>query len=126
MNPTLQKRYHQRQQPFTLSPLQTKSLPQKQQEQTLLFPWLIRVSQNTRGQTQFFHPLLNYAPLSCNSLVLDFNKLYVIPLGSNIFIWDYDIEKENIAHNCFYMFPEKVVVVTCHGKNPLIVSTLRS
>jgi len=103
-----------------------KPPPQKEEEQTLLRPRLIRVSQNTRGLTRFFHPLLNNDPISCKGLVLDFNKLFVLHLGSIISICKCGIKPKNEADDCFYIFPEKVVAAMCHGKNPLIVAALNA
>ncbi|AES74963.1 putative F-box domain-containing protein [Medicago truncatula] len=101
--------------------------PQQQQEQqTLLRPWLIRVSQNTRGKTRFFHPLFCDSPLPRINLILDFRKLSLLHLGSNTFTRDFDTYSQHQPFNSDYMFPEKVIAVTCHGKNPLIVATISS
>ena len=97
---------------------------QEEEEQTLLRPRLIRVSRNKRSQTRFFHPLLNYDPISCKRFVLDFNKLSVLHLGSIISICGCGIKPKNEDDDYFYIFPEKVVAATCHGKNPLIVAAL--
>jgi len=103
-----------------------KPPPQQQEEQTLLRPWLIRVSQNTRGRTRFFHPLFCDSPLPRINLMLDFRKLSLLHLGSNTFTRDFDTYSQHQPFNNDYMFPEKVVAVTCHGKNPLIVATISS
>jgi len=59
--------------------------------------------------------------------MLDFNKLPILHLGSNFFLMDFDFTfNDKLYNSCDYMYPKKVVVVTCHGKKPLIVGTLTS
>jgi len=118
--------------------------PPPQQQNLRLRPWLIRITQNSRGETQLFHPLCPYqSPCPYDfPYVLDFNKFsYVVHLGtfysiikeepterSEFRYWnfedeafEYAIERkkmENMARGI------KVVAVTCHGKNPLALGTL--
>jgi len=100
--------------------------PQQQQEQPILRPWLIRVGQNTHGQTKYFHPVIRNCSFDFHS-VLDYNKLSVLHLGSTFFILDFDFKLNRQLFNRHdYMYPTKVVAVTCHGKKPLIVGTLAS
>ncbi|KEH25340.1 F-box protein SKIP23 isoform X1 [Medicago truncatula] len=99
-----------------------------QQEQTLnLRPSLIRICQNARGKSKLYHPLLQNGDKFLYNFVLDFNKLSILHLGSNFFMIDFDFTFNDKLYNPdYYMYPKKVVVVTCHGKKPLIVGTLTS
>ncbi|GAU12642.1 hypothetical protein TSUD_121330 [Trifolium subterraneum] len=88
--------------------------PSQQRDQTLFRPWLIRTSQTSSNKTNIFHPLLTN--MKCHAIsfphVLDFNKFSVQQLKTNFII------------NIPGLLPEKFVVVTCHGKKPLVLSTL--
>jgi len=78
------------------------------------------------GQTNCFHPLHRSLSFDC-CFVLDYNKLSVFHLGSTFFILDFDLKLKNKLYNWNgYMYPKKVVAVTCHGKNPLVIGTLIS
>jgi len=101
--------------------------PPQQEEQTLtLRPWLIRTNQNTLGQTNCFHPLPRSLSFDCR-FVLDYNKLSAVHLRSTFFILDLDLKFKNRLYNCNnYIYPQKVVAVTCHGKKPLVIGTLIS
>jgi hypothetical protein len=100
--------------------------PPQQEEQTLtLRPWLISTSQNTRGQTKYFHLLPQYQTFNCG-FVLDYNKLHVLHLGSACYALDFDLTVNKQLCSGEYLYPKKVVAATCHGKKPLIVSSLAS
>jgi hypothetical protein len=97
---------------------------QQQQDQTLIRPWLIRITQNSSGKIKLFQPLLSYnsPPISFHYL-FNFYKLSVVHLGTDFIIDDAD----NKLHlYCNYMYPEKVVSVTRHGKKPMILGTSTS
>jgi len=88
------------------------------QQQTQIRPWLIRISKNSTGKSQLFNPLLCHVPPYLFPHALDSDELSVVPLGNN-FIKEYDF-----TENWNYIFPEKVVAVTCHGKKPIVLGTL--
>lgn len=81
-------------------------------------PWIIKITQNSTGKTQHYHPLLgHFSPFP--SPVFDFNNLSLIHLVTN-FIHRHD-NTDDVPYG--YMNPGKVVAVTCHGKNPIVVGT---
>lgn len=85
-------------------------------------PWLIRITQNPNGKTKLLHPLLSYQ--SSHPLLfphaLDFSELYVLELGN-----DYIIDSEQrLPYD--YVYPEKIVAVTCKEKKPLVIGTFIS
>ncbi|RHN77156.1 putative F-box domain-containing protein [Medicago truncatula] len=85
-------------------------------------PWLIKITQNPNGKTKLLHPLLSYQsshPLHFPH-ALDFSELYVLELGN-----DYIIDSEQILP-CDYVYPEKIVAVTCKEKGPLVIGTFIS
>ncbi|MCI02024.1 F-box protein, partial [Trifolium medium] len=95
-----------------------------QQQQTLIRPWLIRITQNSHGKTKIFQPDTAFESLfpSFNySNMLDFNKLSVIRLGTD-FIDDDDFTLSDDRSD--YMNPETVLAITCHGKTPLVLGSL--
>ncbi|XP_045824394.1 F-box protein SKIP23-like [Trifolium pratense] len=109
--------YFSKQSIFLIKPPQ-----QQQQDQTLLRPWLIRTRQNSIGKPKLMHPfLLDSNPVRF-PYVLDFNKFSVLHLRTN-FIPDTDISMYSQPNDSYYHFPEKVVVVTCHGQQPLVLGT---
>jgi len=52
--------------------------------------------------------------------VLDFSQLYVLELG-----YDYIVDSEQRLH-CDYIYPEKIVAVTCKEKKSLVIGTFIS
>jgi len=101
--------------------------PQQEKQTLTLRPSLIRICQNARGISKLFHPLLQNSYKIPNTFVFDFNKLSILHLGSNFFMIDFDFTFNHELYDPYdYMYPKKVVIVTCHGKKPLIVGTLTS
>ncbi|AES75155.1 TIR domain protein [Medicago truncatula] len=97
---------------------------QQQEEQRLLRPWLVGVGQNTHGQTKYINPVMQNCSFVVHS-VIDHNKLSVLHLGSTYFIMDIDVKiNRQLIISKEYMYPKKVVAVTCHGKKPLVVGML--
>jgi len=87
-------------------------------------PWLIRITKNSRGETQLFHPL---CPTDSRSpydfpYVLDFNKFSVVHLGTDFFVK----EKTNILARAMGIkkTETKVAAITSYGKNPLALCRL--
>ena len=93
---------------------------QEQEQQTLLRPWLITISQNTSGKTQLFPPLIHDGPIPFTQ-VINFNKFSVLHLGSSYIRDAYD---DTFHSNVNYIGPDKVVAITCHGKRLLVLGTL--
>ncbi|KAK2440308.1 hypothetical protein QL285_011734 [Trifolium repens] len=93
-----------------------KPSPQQQQEenQTLLRPWLIRTSQTPHDKTKLFNPLLTNTNAISYTQLLDFSKFSVLQL------------RTNFITNILSILPEKLVVVTRHGKKPLVFCTWTS
>ncbi|XP_045810189.1 F-box protein SKIP23-like [Trifolium pratense] len=92
-----------------------KRPPQQREQQTLLSPWLIRVTQNSTGKTQLSQsPLLPFDLPSPFQFSLDLNKFSVLHVGTDFII---DFDKGPLPYT--YMYPKKVVAVT-----PLILGIL--
>jgi len=85
--------------------------PPPQQEQTH-HPWLIRITQNSRGQTKLF-PLCtgDSTPPYHFPYVIDFNQFSIIHLGIDF------IAENNEEH---LPCPKKIVAATRHGRKPLL------
>jgi hypothetical protein len=99
-----------------------KPPPQQQQDQTLLRPWLIRTRQNSIGKPKLLHPFLPDSHPVRFPHVLNFNKFSILHLRTN-FIPDTDFSMYDQSYGGYCHFPEKVVVVTCHGQQPLVLGT---
>jgi hypothetical protein len=85
--------------------------PPPQQEQTH-HPWLIRITQNSRGQTKLF-PLCtrDSTPPYHFPYVIDFNQFSIIHLGTDFLA---DNNEEHLP--C----PKKIVAATRHGKKTVL------
>jgi len=98
--------------------------PLQQQQQTLVQPWLIRITQTSSDKNRLIHPFLTHQYQSPYPFhfphALNFSELSVRHLGSGFI----NAEPEPLKH--FYMQPEKVVSVTCQGKKPIVLATLHS
>jgi len=70
--------------------------------------WIVQITQNSAGQTQFHHPLLRGR--STFPFVFNFSKISVLHLATNFVIP--------------YIKSRKVVAVMSHGKKPIIVGSL--
>jgi hypothetical protein len=130
-----------------------KPPPPQQEREIPLRPWLIRITKNSRGETQLFHPLRpQFSPSPYDfPYVLDFNKFAdVVHLGTN-FIIDSNEEELTISQGSdirhrrmvhyqrellrkreklrkkgvrINMGRRKDVAVTCHGNKPLALGRL--
>ena len=69
--------------------------PPQEEEETPLRPWLIRITQNSRGKMQLFHPLLSGdSPTPYDfPYILDFNKFSNIVFLGTDFVIDWDKEQ---------------------------------
>jgi hypothetical protein len=115
-----------------------KPPPHKHDQETLQ-PWLIRISKNSHGKTQLFHPLRPHDSKSPYSFpyVLDFNKLSAVHLGNRFVVHNYrkdptiqQSRKQRLYSKLIgrlpipYGFGKKVVAVTCPREKPLALGTL--
>jgi hypothetical protein len=92
--------------------------PKQQQEDQTLRPWLIRIVQSSIGKTQLHHPL-SRDPFHFPH-VLDFNRFSLLHLGCMFTADDNFLEPSPFR----FMYPEKVVAVTGHGKTPIVLGKL--
>jgi len=78
---------------------------------------MIKIWQKSSGKTHLIHPLLRFVLPYPFPHVLDFDKLYVLHVGSN-FIMENDFARENWPHHNYYMYTYyHVIAVTSHEKN---------
>ncbi|MCI18261.1 F-box protein, partial [Trifolium medium] len=98
---------------------------QQQQDQTLVRPWLIRLTQNSFGKTKISEPSTSFEsifPSIDYSNVLDFNELSVLHLGTDFIMEDYQDKLFDPHYD--YLQPRTVLAVTCHGKKPLLLGAM--
>jgi len=99
---------------FLIKPTQE----QERQTRINLRPWLIKTTQTSNGKPKLsqFELLSFDFPFD----VLDFNKLPVFHLGSHFLI-----EEDSKPSSSDFILPEAVVVLTCNGKKPLVLTKRR-
>ncbi|KAK2440296.1 F-box protein SKIP23 [Trifolium repens] len=72
---------------------------QQQQDQTLIRPWLVRITQNSTGKTKIFQPNTAFdsifLPIHYSNM-FDFNELSILHIGT-----DFIIDKDDVT------FPDK-------------------
>ncbi|AES69417.1 F-box protein At2g17036 [Medicago truncatula] len=102
--------------------------PQEQQQQETLIrrrPWLIRITQNSSGKTQLLKPpFLSLTSTAFSHLpnVVDFTKFSPQHLATDFIIDKDDLTFQN--QHSSYLYPQKILAVTCPEKKPLVLGTL--
>jgi hypothetical protein len=96
---------------------------QQQQDQTLIRPWLVRITQNSTGKTKIFQPNTAFdsifLPIHYSNM-FDFNELSILHIGT-----DFIIDKDDVTFpDTDYLNPDAVLAVTCNGKKPLVLGAL--
>ncbi|AES69472.1 putative F-box domain-containing protein [Medicago truncatula] len=90
------------------------------QQQTLIRPWLVRITQNSSGKTKLNCPLTHISHLSSSTSfhlprLIDFNKLSVLHLGT-------DFITDEFTSNSV-LLPQKVISI---GKHSLVLGILKN
>ncbi|AES69477.1 F-box SKIP23-like protein [Medicago truncatula] len=94
-----------------------KPQPPQKQQQTLIRPWLVRITQNSSGKKKRFDPFLSHHSSSTSFYlprVIDFHKLSVLHLGADF------ITNELAFH---MLLPQKVISI---GKHSLFLGILKN
>lgn len=86
--------------------------------QTLIHPWLTKITQNSTGKIKHYLPLRRHSSPS-PSAVFDFNNFSLIHLVTN-FVYS----RHNTKYALYgYVKPAKVVAATSYGNKPIIVAS---